>query len=281
MCPRRIRATPSVCCGRSRAFTTIAALSLALGDWRQHGALQPGRQSAVFHRSPFAPPSVWSRCTVVDFYGGRSRKPLNTFSPFRVFDDIRAHAPLRPLRDRRFSVVWIAPRSRLTALRIRPERSSRCRRTSSATSVWCRLSAARRNRPMGRWPSSATACGRTRFGGSPSVVGRALIVDGRVCSIVGVAPPRFPVDCRFKPRPILWMTSRTGCMKQMIARLKPGVTAEQAQSALQPARGPIPRRISRRRCAATCPFFTAGGARCPPGGESPSSAPSTSGLYLP
>jgi len=76
---------------------------------------------------------------------------------------------------------------------------------------------------------------RARFGGDPSVVGTALTVDGRRSEIVGVAAPGFaflrPDAAIYTPymvrRPDPKNPGMVGVMLA-IARLKPGVTPEQA-----------------------------------------------------
>jgi predicted permease len=73
---------------------------------------------------------------------------------------------------------------------------------------------------------------RTRFGGSAGVLGRMVTIDGRACPIIGVAPPRF-LGLSFDNPADLWITSRVPPSQQMIARLKPGVTASQAQADMQ------------------------------------------------
>jgi predicted permease len=74
-----------------------------------------------------------------------------------------------------------------------------------------------------------------RFGGAPDVIGRSLNVDGRPCEVVGVLPPSFKF-LRTDPAVLLpfqlnraWV--RVGEFSYRgVARLKPGVTLEQANS---------------------------------------------------
>jgi hypothetical protein len=73
---------------------------------------------------------------------------------------------------------------------------------------------------------------RDRFGGTPTVLGRTLTIDGQACSIVGVAPPAFR-GLSVETSVDLWLSSRTPTYQHMIARLKPGVTTSQAQAAMQ------------------------------------------------
>ena len=78
---------------------------------------------------------------------------------------------------------------------------------------------------------------QTRFGGSQSVVGERVLLDGRPCSVVGVLPASFrlfqPADVYVPLGPFLatqppdrgWHPGI-----QPIARLKPGVSLQQAQT---------------------------------------------------
>ena len=76
-----------------------------------------------------------------------------------------------------------------------------------------------------------------RFGADPSIVGRTLTLSGKPCTVIGVLPAHSPFDrsyaqlwmpLAFEPRDMTrdyhWMIS--------FARLKPGVTLEKAQAAM-------------------------------------------------
>jgi len=76
---------------------------------------------------------------------------------------------------------------------------------------------------------------KSRFGGDRSVLGRRILVDGNACEVIGVLPPSF----RFKDRkislilPLRFNRSETRLGNfsfQGLARLKPGVTLEQANT---------------------------------------------------
>ena len=73
---------------------------------------------------------------------------------------------------------------------------------------------------------------QARFAGSDRVVGRMVHVNGRAHAIVGVARPRFH-GLSIEDTVDIWVSSR-GAPQQLIARLKPDVSAAQAQAALQP-----------------------------------------------
>jgi putative ABC transport system permease protein len=76
-----------------------------------------------------------------------------------------------------------------------------------------------------------------RFEGSPDVIGRSVRINGRAGTIIGVMPPKFnfplneqlwvPLNTEF---PVRARNDRNINTVQIIARLKPGVTIEQAQA---------------------------------------------------
>src|ERR1044072_1056391 len=76
-----------------------------------------------------------------------------------------------------------------------------------------------------------------RFGGDPAIIGRQLRVDGQSLTVIGVMPP----DFRFPFQSDLWWLndryfdrrSRGFRIDQTIARLKPGVSPEQAQAEMK------------------------------------------------
>jgi predicted permease len=78
---------------------------------------------------------------------------------------------------------------------------------------------------------------RRDFGGDPGVIGKAVRVNGRTGTIVGVMPPKFqfpsneelwiPVNAEFPVKP---RNDRGVNFISVIARLKPGVSPEQAAS---------------------------------------------------
>jgi predicted permease len=90
---------------------------------------------------------------------------------------------------------------------------------------------------------------KTRFAGNPAVVGRTMIVNGHSYTVVGVAQRGFDgIEFGFPARvfvPVMmkaqvtpnWKDSLTNRRQRWVnafGRLKPGVTPQQAQAALQP-----------------------------------------------
>jgi putative ABC transport system permease protein len=95
------------------------------------------------------------------------------------------------------------------------------------------------------------------FQGSPNAIGQTLIVDGRAREVIGVLPPRFRF-LQLSPTLVLPLRlnreqTQIGLFRyQGVARLKPGVSIEQAHADLarlipgMPDRFPIPRGFSRQ-----------------------------------
>jgi len=79
---------------------------------------------------------------------------------------------------------------------------------------------------------------KSRFGGDPGAVGRSISVDGQPTSIIGVLPPDFelfnltPFDLLI-PEAINEAHPGNGRVFRAFARLRPGISLEQARAAMQ------------------------------------------------
>jgi predicted permease len=79
---------------------------------------------------------------------------------------------------------------------------------------------------------------RRQFAANPAIVGQAIQLDDESVTVVGVLPPTFDFGAVFAPgskmdffRPVFMDDIRTwGHMLSLVGRLKPGVTAAQAQA---------------------------------------------------
>ncbi len=79
---------------------------------------------------------------------------------------------------------------------------------------------------------------KSRFASDPGIVGRAIVLSGRTYNVVGVAPPGF----KGEPAVDLWVpvkadpaSTNQGHYLQVTARLKPGVSIEQARAEMKVA----------------------------------------------
>ena len=110
---------------------------------------------------------------------------------------------------------------------------------------------------------------RTRFGANPAVIDKTMIVNGQTMTIVGVAPQGFdgttlgarpavfiPITMRAAVLPgFKGFENRRSYWAYLFARLKPGVSIEQARAAInvpyhadhQRRRGAAPEGMSARR----------------------------------
>ncbi len=98
----------------------------------------------------------------------------------------------------------------------------------------------------GRGPADAVvvlaySTWQRRFSGDPTVVGRSVRVNGRSCTIVGVAPPGFRGTFAFSESelylPLNWagaddFDNRRSRRLHAVARLRPDVTIERAQATM-------------------------------------------------
>jgi predicted permease len=77
---------------------------------------------------------------------------------------------------------------------------------------------------------------QSRFGGDPQILGRSIPLDGKPATVIGVMPRDFVPD----PPADLWTplqadpaSTNQGHYLRVVGRLKPGVTVEQANSAMK------------------------------------------------
>ena len=107
---------------------------------------------------------------------------------------------------------------------------------------------------------------KRRFGGDPSVIGKALTLDADTYTVVGVLPATFLIPDRHESDYDLWVPfaiSDSGKAKQIllqvVGRLKPGVGINAARSELEP----LMRQLRRKRSVVVSDWHerVAGGAR--------------------
>ena len=86
---------------------------------------------------------------------------------------------------------------------------------------------------------------KSRFGGDPHIVGKTISLDGQLTTILGILPPSFELPTlgradllvpeAFPAEAFTHDNTRPMPILRAFARLKPGVTMEQAKAALQPS----------------------------------------------
>jgi putative ABC transport system permease protein len=93
---------------------------------------------------------------------------------------------------------------------------------------------------------------RTHFRADRSIVGKVVRLDGNPHTIIGVMPARFQLSSTYLPSADLWTPlippSRGNVMaRKVIARLKPGVTSEQARAEMQTIISHVQARLPNRQ----------------------------------
>lgn len=214
--------------GKTPAFTVIITLSLALGIGANTTLFS--LVNALLLRSlPLHEPDRIYQVQQV-LVGMGIRKPRLTY-PRAVFDSLRAESPVIS------QVVGFAPLDR-------PEitidgAAEPPREVEQVSANYFDDLGVTPQLGRGPTPSDGAVAvlsnrlWHARFGGSANVLGGLIAIDGRPHTIVGVAPARFLGLSIERPTDV-WVSSQTDANLQMIARLKPGVTAAQAQAALRP-----------------------------------------------
>lgn len=80
---------------------------------------------------------------------------------------------------------------------------------------------------------------RTTFGGERGVIGRSVVLNGDRCTVIGVMPPDFDFPARTTQfwRPLTFVpddyADRSNMYLRVVARLKPGLSIDEARSELQ------------------------------------------------
>jgi predicted permease len=213
---------------KSPAFTFVVTLSLALGIGA-NTALFSLVDSVLLRSLPVREPDRLVQIQLVPNVPGGFRKPIPFFER-SVFDAVRAQNQIVS------EVVGMWRLDRPTIAidgGVEPAREV----DQISTNFFRDLGVA----PIvGRAPEPSDDAvavisdrwWRARFDGNAGVLGRALSIDGKTYSIIGVAPPRFH-GFIVENSADVWISSPSSNRElMMIARLKPDVTATQAQPAL-------------------------------------------------
>jgi hypothetical protein len=233
---------------RATWFTASAALTLALGI---------GASTAVFavldavllRPLPFAEPDRVMAVRSIDRRGVPHPTNLSypTFFDFRAQNRVFEH--LVSYRDQRFTLTDSLPAIQVAGeivswdlfplLGVQPELG--------------RGFLSEEEKPGTHVAVLSHALWKSRFGGDPGILEKHIPINGRLFTVAGVAPAgfQFPVD---NPAVQLWTTlaedttvteftplayQRGARVGDAVGRLKPGVTAEQAQAQMDQIAGAL------------------------------------------
>jgi predicted permease len=222
--------------GRSRAFATAAAATLALAIG-SNTAMFSVFNTVLFRPMPYQSPEqlalLWSEDPTRNLREGRStlwsveqwRSQTESFTDMAVFDSIGRTLTGAEGAEQLFAVA-VSP-NLLSVLGVEPALG--------------RMFSAAEAEQRERLVVIGHRFWQMRFGGSKDAVGATLMLDGQRFQIVGVLPPRFRVGA-FGAQADVWepvSLSKAWANRQgvkgpatwnVMGRLRPGVTVDQAQA---------------------------------------------------
>jgi len=231
---------------KSRGFTAVAALSLSLGIGA-NTAIFSLADKVMIRKLPVEEPE---RLVVVNVDSGRGLGTVFTYPDFadyragnEVFEDLVCYAQraltLNEGGQAERIQGTIVSGNYFTALRIQPALG--------------RGFVPEEDKTRGSHPVVALSYGlwQRRFGADPGLVGKALNLNGVNFTVVGIAPPEFTgavpgiapdvyvpvmmqgqVSPSWKFDPLFGPRSRNLSWLEVLGRLKPGVSREQATAAM-------------------------------------------------
>jgi predicted permease len=216
---------------KNPSFTIVAVLALALGI---------GANSAIFsvvntvllrplpYKNPGRLVMLWEEATHLGF-------PKNTPSPAN-FIDWRAQntvfEAMAAMVERSFNLTGVGEPERFDGRRV----SANLFDLLGVQPQLGRAFRAEEDKPGSRVVILSNGLWQHRFGGDPRVIGQALSLNGESYTVIGVMPGSFQFPTR---RDQLWVplafdakeaASRGNHFLEVIARMKPGVTLQQAQA---------------------------------------------------
>jgi len=216
---------------KNPSFTIVAVLALALGI---------GANSAIFsvvntvllrplpYKNPGRLVMLWEEATHLGF-------PKNTPSPAN-FIDWRAQntvfEAMAAMVERSFNLTGVGEPERFDGRRV----SANLFDLLGVQPQLGRAFRAEEDKPGSRVVILSNGLWQHRFGGDPRVIGQAVSLNGESYTVIGVMPGSFQFPTR---RDQLWVplafdakeaASRGNHFLEVIARMKPGVTLQQAQA---------------------------------------------------
>jgi putative ABC transport system permease protein len=222
---------------RAPAFTAIAVLALALGI---------GANSAIFsvvdaillrplpYKNPDQLVMVWENGTHLGF-------PKNTPSPANFIDwqqQNTVFSGMAAFAERSFNLTGVGEPERLDGRRV----SANLFDLLGVKPILGRNFVPQEDRPGTKVAILNESLWKRRFGSDPSVIGRALTLNGESYTVVGVLPRSVRLPAFGNWRDQVWVplafsseeaTNRGDHFLEVIARMKPGVTLQKARAEME------------------------------------------------
>jgi putative ABC transport system permease protein len=222
---------------KNPAFTTIAVLALALGI---------GANTAIFsvvnaillrplpYKNPEQLVMVWENATHLGF-------PKNTPSPANFLDwrqQTTVFESMAAFAERSFNLTGVGEPERLDGRRV----SANLFGLLGVRPIIGRTFVPQEDQPGTKVVLLNESLWQRRFGGDPSVIGRALTLNNESYTVVGVLPGSVRLPAFGNWRDQVWVplafpaeeaAGRGNHFLEVIARLKPGATLQQARAEME------------------------------------------------
>ena len=222
---------------KNPAFTAIAVLALALGI---------GANSAIFsvvnaillrplpYKNPEQLVMVWENATHLGF-------PKDTPSPANFLDwrqQTTVFEGMAAFTERSFNLTGVGEPERLDGRRV----SSNLFDLLGVRPIIGRTFVPQEDQPGTKVVLLNESLWKRRFGGDPGVIGRVLTLNNEAYTVVGVLPHSVRLPAFVNWRDEVWVpiafpaeeaAGRGNHFLEVIARLKPGLTLQQARAEME------------------------------------------------
>src|SRR5213595_2054537 len=222
---------------KNPAFTAIAVLALALGIGA-NSAIFSVVNAVLLRPLPFKNPEqlvmVWENATHLGF-------PKNTPAPPNFIDWQRQNTVftgMAAMAERSFNLTGVGEPDRLDGRRV----SANLFDLLGVPALLGRTFVPNDDRPGTHVVLLSESLWQRRFGSDPSVVGRALTLNGESYTVIGIMPRFVQLPGFANRNDQLWVpiafppeeaSQRGNHFLEVIARLKPGITLKQAQAEME------------------------------------------------
>jgi putative ABC transport system permease protein len=222
---------------KNPAFTAIAVLALALGI---------GANTAIFsvvnaillrplpYKNPDQLVMIWDNAAHLGF-------PKDTPSPANFLDwrqQSTVFAGMAALAQRNFNLTGVGEPERLDGSRV----SANLFDLLGVQPIIGRTFVSEEDKPGTKVALLSEGLWKRRFGSDPSVIGRAIALNGESYTVVGVLPGTVQLPTSGNWHDQVWVpiafpaeeaASRGNHFLEVIARMKPGVTLSQAKAEME------------------------------------------------
>jgi putative ABC transport system permease protein len=222
---------------KSPAFTAIAVLALALGIGA-NTAIFSVVNAILLRPLPFKNPDqlvlVWEEATHMGF-------PKNTPSPANFLDwreQNTVFSGMAAMGMRSFNLTGAGEPERLDGRRV----SANMFNLLGVQAILGRTFVADEDQPGTRVALLNETLWKRRFGGDPSVIGRAVMLNGESYTVVGVLPQNVRLPAYGSWHDQVWVplafppeeaTNRGNHFLQVIARMKPAIGLKEATAEME------------------------------------------------